>query len=558
MDIVENDHELKKDEESKDLLKLPINFEEEKYLLKIFPSKDNISLIFKLEKERVETYYFYAKFESKDFININKKIKSDTHINNILVSLRQIIQIYTCTIEKKSMNINILFTRKSNDNSTVIFSLKKKIVAQNRLNMQLVEQIQENKSKIKLLKKQLAKLDKTILNKNDSIDKINNNIDKITNVVNNINININNLERISSDNFKTNNKNNDSKNSPLREEENEDLIKKNYKINEKDNLLLKKNLSSINEYQKNNKTDEEKGYTNNNKNRKNKLKNVNNKNEEKHFLSKNNILFCFNNIEVFKNKKIYETLIIFNVITVLIIMYLLCSIHTLKAHLKFERIKDQDVMKKLAFLSLLDESSLEEMGGIRENIVDFQLKNNEEDNMNINQKVSYSMTRKRKFQELKEITLLKEEKEKRYYKKHIRRRIRHKVKEITFELKYNYKEAYKYMNIFNNYKNIFEVLVLLKTKDGQKFGVFTNNIILYNQNTGHSVSDYAGYVYKGDNIYEMELKDFFGNYGTYLQNIFDFLKSESLRIKNKYIDSSSKLLGDVELFEIYQVKCVKY
>ena len=36
------------------------------------------------------------------------------------------------------------------------------------------------------------------------------------------------------------------------------------------------------------------------------------------------------------------------------------------------------------------------------------------------------------------------------------------------------------MNIFNNYKNIFEVLVLLKTKDGQKFGVFTNNIILYN------------------------------------------------------------------------------
>ncbi len=164
------------------------------------------------------------------------------------------------------------------------------------------------------------------------------------------------------------------------------------------------------------------------------------------------------------------------------------------------------------------------------------------------------MSRKKNFQEIKEITLLKEAKEKRYYKKHITRRICPKVKEISFELKYNYKESYKYINIFNDYKNINEVLVLIKTKDGQKFGVFTNNIIIYDQNTDNCTSDYCGYVYKGDNIYEMNLKDFFDNYGTYLQNIFNFLKSESLRIKNKYIDSSSKLLGDVELFEIYQVK----
>ena len=139
-------------------------------------------------------------------------------------------------------------------------------------------------------------------------------------------------------------------------------------------------------------------------------------------------------------------------------------------------------MKILAYLNLLDESFDEEMGDIRENIIDFQLKNNEEDNMNINQKVSYSMSRKKNFQELKEITLLKEEKEKRYYKKHIRRRICPKVKEICFELKYNYKKSNKYLNIFNNYKNINEVLVLIKTKDGQKFGVFTNNIIIYNEN----------------------------------------------------------------------------
>ena len=53
----DNDNELKqKIEEGKDLLKLPIVLCEKQYLLKIFPSKDNIFLIFKLEKEKTETF----------------------------------------------------------------------------------------------------------------------------------------------------------------------------------------------------------------------------------------------------------------------------------------------------------------------------------------------------------------------------------------------------------------------------------------------------------------------------------------------------------------------
>ena len=50
MDIIENENEQNEILESKDLLKININYEDEKYLLKIFPSKDNISIIFKLEK----------------------------------------------------------------------------------------------------------------------------------------------------------------------------------------------------------------------------------------------------------------------------------------------------------------------------------------------------------------------------------------------------------------------------------------------------------------------------------------------------------------------------
>ena len=44
-------------------------------------------------------------------------------------------------------------------------------------------------------------------------------------------------------------------------------------------------------------------------------------------------------------------------------------------------------------------------------------------------------------------------------------------------------------------------------------------------------SDYVGYAYNNNKIYEIELKTFFDKYGDYLQNIVDFLKNEKMRIK---------------------------
>ena len=567
----ENDNEQKEIEESKDLLRLSIDLDKDKYLLKIFPSKDNVSIIFKLEKEKIETYYYYSKLDLKDLKLINKKFNFDNNIYYAFIRLKEIIQNCKCMLEKKGIEIKILFKRENTEFSAT-FTVRKKIVTQNRLNLQLVQQIQENKSKIKILKKQIAKLDKILQNKNDLIDNINMDVDKINNVVNNINNNNgNNIENNYLDNFKKNiitsnvvNNTKNNKNTSSKEEENEDedLIKKIYKINEKENELLKQNLSLIKEKQPNKQETDNKRYISNNskKKNKNKLKKIKLIPEEENSqnqLSQEETLFCFENIDVYKNKKIYETLIIFNAITVLIIMYLLCSIYNLKSNLTFEKIKDQDLMKKLAFLSLLDDSSADDdMGGMRENIVDFQLKHNDDDNSNTNQKFKFNFGKKKK-----EITLLNEEREKRYYKKHIKRRIHHRIKDINFEIKYNSKESYKYRSIYSNYKDLSEILILIKIKNGKKLGIFSNNIILNEIEQDFDTeddNDYVGFVYNNDQIFEIELKEFFENNGKYIQNIYNYLKSESLRIKNRYNNTSARLLGDVEIFEIYKVKYIRY
>ena len=166
MGIKENDVEIKEIEESKDMIKLQLNLKEENYLLKIFPSKDNIYIIFKLEKEKVQTYYYYSKYDFNYFKEINKKFISDKNIYNAFLRLRELTQNCAYSLEKKLMKINIIITKK-NTEFTANFIVRKKIVAQNRLNYQLVKQIQENKAKIKILKKQIAKLDKTIQNKNE-------------------------------------------------------------------------------------------------------------------------------------------------------------------------------------------------------------------------------------------------------------------------------------------------------------------------------------------------------------------------------------------------------
>ena len=541
----------------KDSLNLPIKKDTTNYLLKIFPSKDNITLIFKLEKEKIKTYYYYAKYDLDDFKKISKKFSQETNIKNIYTKLKEIILNHTCKLEKKGLQCDIKFY-KQNKEKIAIFSLKKKIVAQERLNELLLFQIQEDKAKIKELRKKSTKLEKAILNKNDIID--------------NLNLELINLEETAL-NLKEKMAEVES-NSKITQitpsKENDDEIKKTYTINKEENELLKKNLTLTQEKKQitiTNNTTNKGGYANNNSSiNKKKVKKEEDKNKEKD-KDKNkdqDTLFCLDN-EVYKNKKAYESLILFNFIAILIVMYLLCSIYALKSNLTFEKIKDQELMKKVTLLSLLDDGSEDELGGIRENIVDFNLKNDDNDGKDNsakekaekNYKIKYIKT---KLRENKEISLLKDEKDKRFFKKDIRKKTKKRVRDVKFVLKYNSAEEYKYHNFFNTYRDMQEILLLLITKNGKKFGLFINNILFYQKNQESKDFIYSGYTHKAERYYELNLKEFMQSYGTYIQNILDYLKTEHLRIKKKSANSayvSRQLLGDVDVFEIYEVKYVR-
>ena len=541
--------------ESKDLLELKIENDNIKFLLKIFPSKDNISLIFKLEKEKIQTYYYYAKYDLDDFKQISKKFDKEINIKSVYYRMKDIIINQICKLEKNGLSYKVHFIKKSKE-TTAVFTLRKKIVAQERLNDLLLVQIQNDKNIIKNLKKQIAKLDKNIQNKNDIIDRINNNLNNITDVVNNLNTKIIEAE-------------NNTKITPSKE--NDDEIKKTYPINKEENELLKKNLITQEKKQPEIIDDTVgKRYVSNNRKKKNKQKNGKNgnnqnKDENNKNKTKNEDTFlCFDN-DVYKNKKAYEFLIIFNFICILIVMYLLCSIYALKSNLAFDKIKDQDLMKKVTLLSLLDDESEEEIGGIRDNIVDFNLKNddndNSADNSNNNNKNNERPLRikyiKAKLRDNKEISLLKDEKDKRFFKKDIRKKIHKRVRDVKFELKYNSEEEYKYHNFYNNYRDMNEILLLLSNKKGKKFGIFSNNIIFYQKNQDNRDCSYSGYIYKNDRYYDMNYKEFMQSYGAYIQNILNFLKNEHLRIKKKSYSSSfgsRQLLEDVDMFEIYEIK----
>ena len=542
--------------ESKDLLELKIENDNIKFLLKIFPSKDNISLIFKLEKEKIQTYYYYAKYDLDDFKQISKKFDKEINIKSVYYRMKDIIINQICKLEKNGLSYKIHFIKKSKE-TTAVFTLRKKIVAQERLNDLLLVQIQNDKNIIKNLKKQIAKLDKNIQNKNDIIDRINNNLNNITDVVNNLNTKIIEAE-------------NNTKITPSKE--NDDEIKKTYPINKEENELLKKNLITQEKKQPEIIDDTVgKRYVSNNRKKKNKQKNGKNgnnqnKDENNKNKTKNEDTFlCFDN-DVYKNKKAYEFLIIFNFICILIVMYLLCSIYALKSNLAFDKIKDQDLMKKVTLLSLLDDGSEEEIGGIRDNIVDFNLKNDDNDNSGDNSNSNNNKNNERplrikyikaKLRDNKEISLLKDEKDKRFFKKDIRKKIHKRVRDVKFELKYNSEEEYKYHNFYNNYRDMNEILLLLSNKKGKKFGIFSNNIIFYQKNQDNRDCSYSGYIYKNDRYYDMNYKEFMQSYGAYIQNILNFLKNEHLRIKKKSYSSSfgsRQLLEDVDMFEIYEIK----
>ena len=374
MENKENENELKEIIETENNIKIPIYLNEEKYIINIYPSKNNINIIFKLEKEKIISYYFFAKFDLKDFHQLNKVFLIDKNINDIFISLKLLCKSYIINIQptKKEYKMNIVL--QNLENKKIKFTLIKKIVSQEKINPILEEQIEDNKLKLNILRNQIIKMDKLSLVKNDVINKIKSSLTNINNKLNNIStINLNNLNFSNSTSSTKNSSSIDTISNP------------------------ENNINNINNIGDDYNDDKDK----NNKNNNNNNNNTSNKKEEekddnKNNNDKNDSFFCYDNTQ---NKKIIEFLIILNVVTILIVLYILGSNYNLRINLEFEPQYYESDKERLAYLSYMDNSrNNDNFRDIFQENLDMQ-KNLEEGITNSKIKNEYIENKKKKLQE---------------------------------------------------------------------------------------------------------------------------------------------------------------
>ena len=327
MEFRENDNDSKEIEITKDNIKIPLYYKDEKYTINIYPSKDNINIIFKLQKNNIFTYYFFEKFDLRDFNQKSKLFIDIINIHDIFLELKDISKAYFINLENKDIKMNIIF--KSNDiNSNIAFKLplKKKIVSQNKLNSLLVEKIIDNTLKLNNIKNQSIKIDSTLEIKKDIINNINTNIEKINNTLNNISIinfnnNTNTINSVSTKNSSTNESNSENNSNNNNEDEYQEAM----------------NDSDIN----NKKED------NNNNSNNDDIKNENNSDS----------FFCLEKNDRSQNKKLIELLIIFNVIIIVVALYILGSVNV-EGNYDMDSLSGDDYddinNNRLAYLSFLN------------------------------------------------------------------------------------------------------------------------------------------------------------------------------------------------------------
>ena len=278
-----------------DILQFNINIDDEIYLIKIYPSKDNITIIFKIEKEKIKTYYYYEKFDLRDFKQKNKIFINDENIKEVFITLKNIIDKSSKTLVTNLYKSVIKFSK---ENEFVIdFTLRKKIISQNRLNPILISQIEDTNNGIDLLTKHMAKI-------NTNIEKQKNIIEGIKSNIVNINNNLKNLKSDIQSIF--------------------DLTKKMSKRNDKNNI-------NKNEFKKLNNNQE-------------------NKDNEETFL-------CFENLKLNRNG-ILLLLFLFNIITLLVASNILTSINKMKCQLGVKKINEKEFNKKLKIMNVLNEFSM--------------------------------------------------------------------------------------------------------------------------------------------------------------------------------------------------------
>ena len=328
-----------------DKIKIPHYYKNEKYLISIYISKDNININFKLEKEKIQTYYFFEKFDLRDLNQKSKLFLIYTNIKEIFVKLKEISNSYFIDLEIKGNKISIIFKNIST-NAVIKFALRKKIVSQKKINNLIEEQLGDNTSKLNIIKNQIIKTDKSINIKNDIINNIRTRITKINDTLNNIPIistNNNSIINSSTKNSSTNESNSENNSNHNNEDEYQETMNDSNNINQT------------------NQNQNQKPETNNNVNNN---KNINNNNTKKNDNNNNNKIndnnldtfFCFDKNDPAQNKKIIELLIILNVVTIVIVLYILSSVYNFRLNLDPDAMNENEDDyddSKLTYLTFL-------------------------------------------------------------------------------------------------------------------------------------------------------------------------------------------------------------
>ena len=547
-DITNFETEQEKKDKAKNMLKVPLNLDKDEYLLKLYLSEEKNSIIFKLEKEKTFIYFYFEKYFLHDFKQKSRIFMIDYSITQILAHLKKLIakSQNEIILENKEVNIMNIIIKNEIDNYVLNFEVKKIILAQNQLNPKLVEQIQENKVLIELLKQQYSKLSKELQIKNDLINNFNNDIANIkkskneininyTNIINNNINNINNIQNINNNLNNTDKKENEEKKDINKEE------KKEEKMEEKKEDIS--NNSSNSNSNNNNKTEnklEDKRYISNNRKKKNKKNNKkikfyygnnqNKNNQNNNKSQEDNSIFCFENVEIIGNKKIFELLVVFNVIMILIILCLIGSIYSIKSNLEYEKVLEEEFMNKLSYLNGLNDYGDDDYGhgpGIGDwDQSDFLFEN---------------------------------EQQKLYFKEELISKENNKIKDIEFILKYkSSRDGKNDSDFLKSCQGYEHNLLLIRNDKGQKFALVSKNFqeVLKGNKMGDSKKFKKNFVLYNINKHDIFEYNFTKNleeiYNAFMKALFSYLND-----KIEFEDSRMNILGRIVEIELYELKYIK-
>jgi hypothetical protein len=156
-----------------------------------------------------------------------------------------------------------------------------------------------------------------------------------------------------------------------------------------------------------------------------------------------------------------------------------------------------------------------------------------------------------------------------FFRSHLLKRTRKKYKfdDIKFLLKFKSKSDDK-STLYNKCRAISENLIILNSKEGQRIGFFSKNIIELENNKSQELffndDDFVGFMFYHNEIKEMNTKEYRDLYNIFIsiiEDLFTFLniqsyliQSEDKNVLEQVTNFRKKYFKEIDEFEIYQIK----